>query len=195
MPLCLLYRQAHRALEQNCIPEHSLCEFPGAFQRLVTTEARRSVSRLDEVLDNCPVKPFVPSFSVCGPAGERFALSWVDVMGVVGLGVAAVWLPWPWVVLCVIAPLCEELVFRGGLQETLLRRGWSSWTAIGVTALAFALLHGLLRSWMLALGVLLPALWLGWVYHRSRVRSGPVMAWRLCVAWHAGFNAVYLMSV
>ncbi|MES2888545.1 MAG: JDVT-CTERM system glutamic-type intramembrane protease [Pseudomonadota bacterium] len=132
---------------------------------------------------------------MCGPARERLAWAWVDVFGLVGLGVAAVWLPWPWVVLCGVVPLCEELVFRSGLQETLLRRGWSGWAAIGLTALVFTVLHGLLRSWTLAWGVALPALWLGWVYHRSRARSGPVMAWRQCVAWHAGFNSIYWVWV
>ncbi len=86
--------------------------------------------------------------------------------------------------LLVAAPLLEELVFRGGLQEQLLER-LSPGAANAFTALAFALAHGLTRSWWLAAAVLLPAGALGWLYQRER-RVAP------CVAAHAAMNLVWI---
>jgi membrane protease YdiL (CAAX protease family) len=90
------------------------------------------------------------------------------------------------VVLLVLAPVAEEVVFRAGLHEMLLRRLRSPWTANAATALAFALAHALLHGDPAALGVALPALLVGAVYARTR-RLGP------CVALHAVMNAAWLV--
>jgi len=90
------------------------------------------------------------------------------------------------VVLLALAPLAEEVVFRAGLHETLLRRLQSPWTANAVTALTFALAHALLRGDPAALGIVLPALLIGAVYTRTR-RLGP------CVGLHAVMNAAWLV--
>lgn len=89
-------------------------------------------------------------------------------------------------VLLVLAPWAEEVVFRLGLQENLLRR-WPghALAAIVVTALVFGLAHALLRQDPMALAVAAPALLLGLLYGR----------WRLlwpCVALHAAMNALWL---
>ena len=47
-------------------------------------------------------------------------------------------------VVCVLAPLTEELTFRG-LGFTLLRR-LGAWSAVVLTALAFGLAHGLVNA-------------------------------------------------
>ena len=82
------------------------------------------------------------------------------------------------------APLLEELVFRGGVQELLLERmgplAANAWTAV-----AFAVGHGLTRSWSLAAAVVVPAVALGCLYQRER-RVLP------CVAAHAAMNAAWL---
>jgi membrane protease YdiL (CAAX protease family) len=91
----------------------------------------------------------------------------------------------PWIVLLLFAPAVEELLFRAGLQETLLRRGLRPLVANLLATLAFALLHGLLRSWPLALAVVLPSLVLGRVY-QSRRRLAPV------VALHAAMNLFWI---
>ena len=83
------------------------------------------------------------------------------------------------------APVLEELVFRGGLQEQLLLARVSPMAANALTAVAFALGHGLTRSWWLAAGVLLPAWALGALYQRER-RLAP------CVAAHAAMNLVWI---
>lgn len=107
---------------------------------------------------------------------------------------ATLWLLWG-------APLCEEIVFRAGLQEALLRR-WPAahpaW-AIAVTALLFAAAHvgarlgasgavGPGTTWGAALvagATALPALALGVLYQRQR-------HWLPCAALHALFNLIWL---
>lgn len=49
----------------------------------------------------------------------------------------------------VLAPLTEEWLFRGILQQSLGER-WSYWVAVPVTALVFGLLHGLDGWWVAA---------------------------------------------
>ncbi len=89
--------------------------------------------------------------------------------------------------LLLVAPLLEEIVFRGGLQEALLRRRWAPAMANALTALAFGLSHLLTGSWAWALARVLPALAIGHVYQRTR-RVAP------CVAWHTTFNALWLIA-
>ena len=103
----------------------------------------------------------------------------------------AAWLPAPLLTLLVIAPVAEELVFRGAVQETLLRhlngRPVAGALAANVlTALAIAAVHAALRPDMLAGLTLLPSLLVGWVYQRQR-RLAP------CIALHALFNAAWLL--
>ncbi len=86
-----------------------------------------------------------------------------------------------------LAPLLEEVVFRLGLHAALLKRLGPGWRANALVALAFGLAHALLRSPALGLGVLAPALAIGWVYERWR-RLWP------CVALHAAFNAAWLLA-
>lgn len=99
--------------------------------------------------------------------------------------------PAPVAVLLVFAPVAEELVFRGGLQETLLRRlngrfAAGALIANVLTALAFAAAHVALNPGVLAVLTVLPALCVGWVYQQQR-RLAP------CIALHALFNATWLL--
>ncbi|WP_374319198.1 JDVT-CTERM system glutamic-type intramembrane protease [Aquabacterium sp.] len=88
-----------------------------------------------------------------------------------------------------LAAVLEEVLFRGGLQEWLWRRGLSAvWGGLSqanvLTSSAFALAHGLTRSWSLAACAGVAGLLLGWVYDRQR-RLWP------CMALHAGMNLVW----
>lgn len=89
--------------------------------------------------------------------------------------------------LCLVGPVCEELVFRRGVLQGLIAGGWSVRWALPVSAAAFALVHG-------NLGQMIPAfligLLLGWCY----LRTGRL---RLSVAAHVANNTlgVVLMSV
>jgi len=98
------------------------------------------------------------------------------------LHVSTVWLL---ALLLVGAPLLEEAVFRGGLQEQLLLARVSPAAANALTAAAFALAHGLTRSWWLAAAVVLPAWAVGSLYQRER-RLAP------CIAAHAALNLVWI---
>jgi membrane protease YdiL (CAAX protease family) len=86
------------------------------------------------------------------------------------------------VVVALLAPVVEELLFRG-VGYTLLE-GFGRWTAIVVTAVGFALAHGLVEGFPLL--VLFGA---GLAYMRSRVAS--IVPGILV---HMAFNAVILLA-
>lgn len=88
--------------------------------------------------------------------------------------------------LLVLAPLAEEIVFRAGLQEALLRRHRTARYANASTALAFAAAHVAMRPGLWAGLTLLPALLIGAVYERHRGLGR-------CVALHAALNAAWLL--
>lgn len=73
---------------------------------------------------------------------------------------------WGWIVVGVLAPAAEEVVFRGAILRRLLtiRALRRPWVAIGVSALLFAVVH-----FNVAQGVnaLLMGLLLGWLYWRT----------------------------
>lgn len=96
------------------------------------------------------------------------------------------------------AAALEEIIFRAGLQETLLRHASRSRLlrkhAAGVSlsnlssAVLFAVAHGVLRPWLLAAAVFPPALLLGWLYERHR------KLWP-CIALHAVMNGLWFAAV
>jgi membrane protease YdiL (CAAX protease family) len=95
------------------------------------------------------------------------------------------------ITLLLIAPVAEELVFRAGLQEALLRR-LRERAAVGMllanllTAGAFTAAHVALHPSVQALLTAVPALLIGRVYQRHR-RVAP------CIALHTAFNALWLL--
>jgi membrane protease YdiL (CAAX protease family) len=113
--------------------------------------------------------------------------------GLVAVALAGAWAVVPahalWML--VVAPVLEEIVFRAGLQEELLRQArvravMGAVSANVLTALAFAAAHLALRPSLLAGLTVLPALLIGAVYERQR-RVAP------CIALHAFFNALWLL--
>lgn len=91
--------------------------------------------------------------------------------------------------LLILAPAAEEIVFRLGLQETLLRHAGTpaaARSANALTALAFAAAHLALRPGAWAALTVLPALACGHLYQRRR-RVAP------CIALHSIFNAGWLL--
>jgi membrane protease YdiL (CAAX protease family) len=69
----------------------------------------------------------------------------------------------PWVEVVVIAPLFEELFFRG-LVLNGMRRRYPAWKAIGLSTLLFALSHA--NPWQLAIPLLTGVVF-GWVVVRT----------------------------
>ncbi|MET0266516.1 MAG: JDVT-CTERM system glutamic-type intramembrane protease [Duganella sp.] len=93
--------------------------------------------------------------------------------------------PWVWLRLLLVAPILEELVVRGGVQEWLTRRAGASaagrvWPVLA-SAMVFSLLH-IVAGWQAALAVLAPGLLLALLYARTR-------EWRWCALAHSGMNA------
>jgi membrane protease YdiL (CAAX protease family) len=88
-----------------------------------------------------------------------------------------------------LAPLCEELLFRGFLQP-LLVRSFGAAAGILIAALAFGLLHlqeyG--NSWRHGLLITLAGASFGWV----RRRTGSTKA---AVVMHATYNAVFFVAL
>jgi len=87
------------------------------------------------------------------------------------------------VVLCagavVIAPLAEECFFRGLLQSAVANLVGSRWTAIGVTAAAFAVMHSDQPHAVPPLAAL--AVLLGYAYERYGSLAAPILL-------HVAFN-------
>ena len=81
---------------------------------------------------------------------------------------------WGYLTIGLLAPVCEELVFRGAILRTLLRwrRGWA---AIAISALLFSLVHAnpVQMPHAFVIGLLL-----GWLYYRTdSVVPGVVYHW------------------
>ncbi|MBG8554830.1 CPBP family intramembrane glutamic endopeptidase [Hymenobacter guriensis] len=90
------------------------------------------------------------------------------------------------VVLCVAAPVLEELLFRGVLLAGLLRNyPQRPWMAIGQSALLFGLIHGN-PAQMVGTGLI--GLLLGWLYYRTQ------SLW-LCMATHALNNLLAFLGL
>ncbi|WP_226163213.1 CPBP family intramembrane glutamic endopeptidase, partial [Hymenobacter terricola] len=78
-----------------------------------------------------------------------------------------------------LAPVFEELLFRGVILQGLLR-SQRPWVAIGQSALLFGIMH---FNPAQSLNALFIGLLFGWLYYRTR------SLW-LCIASHCLFNAL-----
>jgi hypothetical protein len=82
-------------------------------------------------------------------------------------------------VLCIVPGFCEEIFFRGFCQTSLEAR-WGKTSAIFVTAIIFALLHG--NPWYIHLYFLLGC-YLSWVYAVGRTLWIPIVCHIINNAW------------
>lgn len=87
--------------------------------------------------------------------------------------------------IALVAPLVEELVFRAGIEGYMLRHGGKAWIAIGVSSLAFGLIH--LNPVQVVFATLVGLL-LGLLYWRTR------HIW-LCALVHITNNALALIEI
>lgn len=71
---------------------------------------------------------------------------------------------WGYLAVGLLAPLAEELVFRGAILRALLMKSRRHWPAIAISALLFALVHGNPAQMPHAF---LVGLLLGWMYYRT----------------------------
>ncbi len=82
----------------------------------------------------------------------------------------------------VLAPLYEELIFRGHIQPALRQTTGNPWFSVMLTAALFALVHGI---WWMMPPLFVLALGLGFLYERTRNIWAPVTL-------HALFNTLAL---
>jgi uncharacterized protein len=78
---------------------------------------------------------------------------------------------------CVLAPVLEEMLFRGVLLRAFLNQ-YGRWEAIAYSALFFGVAHLNVYQFLLAFSL---GLLLGWLFERSRSLIP-------CIAMHAAFN-------
>lgn len=82
---------------------------------------------------------------------------------------------WGYFAIGLLAPVCEELVFRGAILRALLRWTPRHWLAIAISALLFALIHAnpIQMPHAFLIGLLL-----GWLYYRTdSIVPGIVYHW------------------
>lgn len=85
--------------------------------------------------------------------------------------------PWGYVAVGILAPLAEEVVFRGAILRTLLdmMSKKNHWVAIMLSAVLFGVAHGNMAQFVNAL---LMGLLLGWMYYRTKsLVPGILMHW------------------
>ncbi len=66
--------------------------------------------------------------------------------------------------LAIIGPIAEELIFRESIEGEMLRRGTKPWTAIGISAIAFGVMHGNLAQGLYAIPI---GIILGIIYYKT----------------------------
>ena len=84
---------------------------------------------------------------------------------------------WGYLALGILAPLAEEMVFRGAILRTLFNyfNGRMYWVPIIVSALLFGLVHGNMAQ---LLNAFLIGILLGWMYYRTEsIVPGIVLHW------------------
>lgn len=85
--------------------------------------------------------------------------------------------PLGYIAVGILAPVAEEMVFRGGILRCLLKafEGKNHWFAIVFSALLFGLVHG---NWAQGVNAFLLGLLLGWLYYRTdSVVPGIILHW------------------
>ena len=93
---------------------------------------------------------------------------------------------WPSLLLiCVLGPVIEEVVFRDGIQRHLTADGMRPWLAIVISAATFAVIH---MNMAQAVPAFILGIGLGWLYQKT----GDM---RLCVPAHIMNNTLAVVTV
>lgn len=128
---------------------------------------------------------------ICGPA--FWALLWFAGQSVAPLErLSQAW--WPLMMVVLIYPVLEEVVFRGGLQPWLSeklgdKRRLGISQANVLTSLVFTAMHFLYHPPLWAAGVFAPSLIFGYFKDRYPGLFAPIM---LHVFYNAGYAILYL---
>ena len=95
-------------------------------------------------------------------------------------------------VVALVYPILEEIVFRGLLQGALLKRSWGSRRILGIsnanilTSFIFTVLHVVRRAGALSVAVFIPSL----VFGHFRERYGNLY---VPIALHVFYNAGFVL--
>ncbi len=101
----------------------------------------------------------------------------------------------PYLMIALVYPLLEEIVFRGGLQAMLLERPLFKKSQCQIslanvlTSILFAAMHLINQAPLFAASVFFPSLIFGWAWERHQTLLSPML---LHVFYNAGF--VYLFA-
>lgn len=87
--------------------------------------------------------------------------------------------------LALFGPLCEELVFRAGIVESLVKKNLPGWAAVLISAFAFAVVHGNLAQ---GLPAFIIGFALGLLYLRTR-------SLHLCLTGHVAYNTLGVLQL
>lgn len=102
--------------------------------------------------------------------------------------------PWGYLALGILAPLAEEMVFRGAIERTLLKlfsRKWH-WGAIAISAAIFGAVHGNVPQGLHAFVI---GLIIGWMYYRTdSIVPGVVFHWINNTVAYVMFNIMPQMN-
>jgi len=86
---------------------------------------------------------------------------------------------WRWFLICLTPAFCEEIFFRGFFQNTL-NHHWGKNLSLVLTAIAFALIHGMPWYWHL---YLLLGFYLSWLLMQSGNLWFPILAHLVNNSW------------
>lgn len=76
------------------------------------------------------------------------------------------------VIICILAPLLEEIIFRGIILKALLNKGWKPVYAILLSSFLFGLIHG--NPWQF-IGAMIAGSALGWIYYQTKSLITPIL--------------------
>ena len=141
-----------------------------------------------------PLRPaFHPRLELPLAIAAVLLLSWgvsaaLEPFGLSDDGTTAIFLAqrknvWCVLLLCVVGPLCEELVFRKGIVRELFLKGCPGLLAAALGALSFAVVHG---NWVQGI----PAFVVGTLLGLLFLRTGNL---RLCLPAHVANNVLALL--
>ncbi len=108
-----------------------------------------------------------------------------DTLAQLAQSPAGPWLAVMSILVVLITPLLEEVLYRGILQRTLTALDLGGWTGIVITSVVFVTMHVGAARWHALPALFVLSLGFGWVYERTGRLAAPI-------AMHIMFNALNL---
>ncbi len=163
-----------------------LCR-PAARSRLPTagTAALRGLLAMVVVWPIVAGTSLVSSYVAQVIKGEPVDVIAHDTLAQMAESPAGPWLAIMAIQVVFVAPLLEEVLYRGILQRTLTSLDLGRWTGIIITSVVFVMMHVGAARWHALPALFVLSLGFGWVYERTGRLAAPI-------AMHVLFNALNL---